>query len=150
MSILLYYTTSCQPFTIIYQNPPKYHIGQYFTLIFSLLNYQYMTIPFCRFSAVKLLINTFLTAVSLFGLPRLYLLCIDPYTYPILYLCFHLILHVSVYLSGYPLDVPFFSFPYYPLCFSPPLCYSIEEGWASTLSTNLLEVILFIVWLLFF
>ena len=109
-----------------------------------------MPIPFCRFSAVKLFINTFLAAVFLLGLPQLYLLYIAPYMYLLLYLFFHLILHVSVYFLGYPLDVPFFSFPYYPLCFSLPLCYSIEEGWASTLSTILLEVILFIVWLLFF
>lgn len=50
--ISLYYTIHYYAFTIIYQNPPKYHVGHNFALRFLLLNYQYMTIPFCRFSAV--------------------------------------------------------------------------------------------------
>ena len=118
-------------------------------------NFYCLTTNICQFVFAvflpsKFIANTFLTAVFLFGLPRLCLLYIDPYMYLLLHLYFHLTLHVLVYFWGYPLVAPSFSFPYYPLCFSPPLCYSIEEGWASTLSTNLLEVILFIVWLLFF
>lgn len=53
-------------------------------------------------------------------------------------------------LFGLSVGRPIFFFSILSIVLSPPLCYSIEEGWASTLSTNLLEVILFIVWLLFF